>query len=495
MEERMKKLSFSLVLVLSLLIISVTSVFAAGPTGNWVSGITCQNLDDVSAATITISFYNEDGSLALSYNDSISAGGSLKYFTPSSPVGLPAPFIGSAIVSSNTLVACNVNTQTTGVGTISSPYRIGTNAGLIESDTASIMYAPQVMKNLASTWNSYIAIQNTSSSSVDIEIAYKDTAGTSINAALEEITIPAYSTYISYQNENTNLADGFVGSAVVTATNPNTTKLAMIVNFYNEGSSSSTSQFHSYNGFNGGADVLYIPRVVRQFYGYNGGLTVQNVGTIATIVDIEFYFAGNTYNYATSSINPGASVVLYLPNLPELNALDSMNMANRVGSAKATVRTSGAEIVAIINEDNRGNSADNNGSPVPVERIGQGSTYNAIADGLQSNALFFAQLTNKAGGVFSGGIQIANTSSSIASCNFSFVGDSDAAFTANIPANGSVSYYGPNILNLDVGFNAGVSVICDQNVVGIGNLAVEPGSGKYGDSFTQSNGLNQTIAP
>ncbi len=60
-----------------------------------------------------------------------------------------------------------------------------------------------------------------------------------------------------------------------------------------------------------------------------------------------------------------------------------------------------------------------------------------------------------------------------------------------LAANGSIARYGPSVTNLPDGFNSAVTVVCSQDVVGIANLAVNAGSGRYGDSFTQGNGLNQ----
>jgi hypothetical protein len=142
--------------------------------------------------------------------------------------------------------------------------------------------------------------------------------------------------------------------------------------------------------------------------------------------------------------------------------------------------------VAIINEDNRG------GAGVPAERVGQGSTYNAIPDGSQTSTVFFAQVTRKASGIYSGGFQVANTTANGGTCSIDYSGTTSADETnVSLPANGSFRRYAPNVPNLPDGFNASVTVICTRDVVAISNLAVEVGSGRYGDSFTQANGLNK----
>lgn len=477
----------SLVVILVLLLGLVPAAQAGPPPGNWVSGIACQNLSDTDSASITLYFYPEGSSTpALTYTDPtpIPPKGSRNYYTPSSPPGVPEGFLGSVVVASNTPLACNVNTQTTGAGTTSDPYRIGTSAGFADTETSPTMYAPQVMKAFGGAWSSYIAVQNTTTSSVNVTVSYKDRNGNSISAATETVSIPGQSNHVFYQTDNANLPIGFLGAATISAQD-GTSGLAVTVNFYNSGSSSSTAQLHSYNGFAGGANKLFVPRIVRKYYGYNGGLSIQNVGSSATTVTIVFNFAGNTYTYNSPSIAPGAALALYAPDMSVLNPVDNLNETQRFGSAVITAAT-GGQIVAIVNEDNRG------GAGIPAERVGQGSTYNAIADGNQTNTVFFAQITRKASGIYSGGFQVANTTGTSGKCSITYAGASSANETnVTLPANGSFRRYAPNVANLPDGFNSSVTVTCDQPVVAISNLAVEVGSGRYGDSFTQANGLNQ----
>jgi hypothetical protein len=473
--------------ILGLLILGITATASAqAPPGDWISGITCQNLSGTTDANIALSFYAEgNGTAVLTYNDPnpVPSNGSRNYFTPSSPPGIPSDFLGSVVVSSTQPMSCNVNTQTTGAGTQGDPYRIGTSSGFDENQIATTMYAPQVMKSLAGIWSSYIAVQNTGDSAVLTNINYKDRFGASVPGAAESFTIPAKSNKVFYQDSNSGLSSDFLGSATITG--DGSTKLAVIVNFYNSGADYTTSQFHSYNGFGAGANKLLIPRVVRSFYGYNSGLTIQNVGGSPTTVAITFYFAGSPYVYNSPSIASGASLFLYAPNVTELNPVDGLSEGLRIGNAVVQA-AQGGTIIAIINEDNRG------GPGVPAERLGQGSTYNAILDGSQTVNAFFVQVPRNAGGIFSGGFMVANTTGSAGTCDFTYSGVPAASETGvPLPANGNISKYAPNVANLPDGFNSSVTAVCTQAVVGIANLAAEPGSGKYGDSFTQSNGLNQ----
>jgi hypothetical protein len=485
----MKKARFITgVTILALLLALVPSALAGPPPGNWVSGIACQNLSETDSASITLYFYQEGNSTAvLVYNDPtpIPPNGSRNYYTPSSPPGVPEGFLGSVVVASNTPMACNVNTQTTGAGTTSDPYRMGTSAGFADTETSPTMYAPQVMKNLAGTFSSYIAVQNTTTAATNVTVSYKDRFGAAIPAATETVSIPGQSNHVFYQTDNANLPNGFLGAAVISAQD-GTSGLAVTVNFYNSGSSSSTAQLHSYNGFASGANKLLVPRIVRNYYGYNGGMSIQNVGSSTTKVTIDFTFAGgSTYTYNSPNIAPGAALALYAPDMPALAGVDLLPVTHRFGSAVIQADP-GGEIVAIINEDNRG------GVGVPAERVGQGTTYNAILDGTQTDTVFLAQVPRKAGGIFSGGFQVANTTATAGTCSISYNSDTDANETnLTLPANGAIARYAPNVPNLNDGYNASVTVTCNRDIVAISNFAAEPGSGRYGDSFTQANGLNQ----
>ncbi|MEA3349884.1 MAG: hypothetical protein U9Q82_04610, partial [Chloroflexota bacterium] len=175
-----------------------------------------------------------------------------------------------------------------------------------------------------------------------------------------------------------------------------------------------------------------------------------------------------------------------------LEPVDSLIVNYRFGNAIVEVDNPEGEIVAIINEDNRGNSADNDDKEIPGERIGQGSTYSAIPAGSESQTLYFPQVPNNVDGVFSGGFYISNVTGSAGVCDIYFYGAEGANLDdVAIGANGSLSYYIPNIPNVPDGFNAGVRANCSVNVIGILNFAAAPGSGKVGDSFTQNNGFNK----
>jgi len=464
-----------LLLVLALVVAGLgTGILTASAQGGrtWVSGIMIQNQSTTEVANITVIFYWDEahgGAEAHRFSDTIDPGKAKSYYVPSATEtgGLPEGFIGSAVVSSDQPVAANVNTQVPGAEGSSPdlPTRVGTSSGVLVPSTD--LYFPQLMKAYYG-WNSYIAVQNTASSSASVTVQYYDSAGVLVATDVE--TVSPYSTFIFRQSENASLSDGFVGSAKVTGTQ----ELAGICNFYNSENTYMEAQFHSYNAFSGGHTLLNVPRVVKDYYGYQSGLQVQNVGTSATTVTVTYYFGGSTYTETSPSISPNAAWGVYLGN-------PAAGVAGASGTGSAKIESSGQPIVAIINEDNRS--------------VGFGSTYNAFLSGEETTSVLFPQVVAKYYG-YCGGIQVQNVGTSTANLTitYSMAGRADVTKSATVEPGESYSAFAPNEVAAD--FNGSVVVTSNQNIVGIANMSynetVDPGHGtKYGDSFTTNNGINK----
>jgi len=410
----MKTTRWIAVLVVATLL--VASMPVGAQTGIWVSGITIQNQSETTTANITVTFYWAEGTASAGEvagvkTDSIPAGKAVTYYVPDLVLDggakLPDDFVGSAVVSSDQPVVANVNTQVpTAKGqTPTDPNRVGTASGVLEP--ASKLYFTQVMKNYWG-WNSYMAIQNTSGFDAQVTVRYyNSTDGGHVAGADSTITIKPNTTYVVRQ-EDANISapapGGWGGSAVVESTNG--ALLAGVANFYNQGTNKDNAQFHSYNPFTRGATKLFVPRLVKDFYDYQGGLTIQNVGTASTNVTITYYFGGQTYSQTLNNIQPNAAKILYMPDVSAL--------AGVMGAGSAVVESSGQPIVAIVNEDNRVGAAIRT-------HEGRGSTYNAILDGDATNAVFFSQVTSMFYG-YSSGVQVQNvgtgpaTQRSVGSC-------------------------------------------------------------------------------
>ncbi len=478
----MKKSVAIVVLVAAVLAAMVSGVFAF-PAGTWVSGVTVANLDDQDSATIAITFYNQDGSIALDFDGgTIGASGAKTWYLPSHIPGLPTSFIGSAVVSSDRQVAAIVNTQ---LPSGSNPTRVGTSVGV--GEPAPTIYATQVMKNYYG-WNSYCAVQNAGADAYAVQAFYYSTTGALVDS--DSQSIAPYASYLFDQSIDSELSAGVYSAKFVGDTSH---PLAVVCNFYNAGTDASTSQFHSYNGIAEGGSTLYIPRVVKDYYSYQSGLKVQNVGTEALNVTVTYNFGGSSYQQTSPNIGPGQAWGPYMGDPTQLPP----SMASVSGSGSAVVQvnspTANKAIIATVNEDNRVNPA------------GRGVTYEAALAAEASGILIFPQVTSEYYG-YSSGVQVAKVEAGTSSCQacYSAMG-SVAAFCDSFSLSDTApswSQFAPNASGMVAGtandnYNGAVTVTCTgAKVIGIANLSFrydrDPRYGNVlGDSFTTARGINK----
>ncbi|MCS7248964.1 MAG: hypothetical protein NZ840_12100 [Anaerolineales bacterium] len=457
------------------------------PSGPWVSGVTVANLTN-EQANVQITFYNQDGSVALSFNGGTIPGNASKtWYLPSHVSGLSSGFIGSAVVSSDKQIAAIVNTQ---LPSGSNPARVGTSAGV--TTPAETVYATQIMKNYYG-WNSYCAVQNTGSSAFTVSAFYYDQNGNQVGSARTQ-SIPANASYIFDQSTDSGLPNGFNGSAKFVGGPSNL--LAVVCNFYNAGTGSTDAQFHSYNGMGFGGTTLYVPRVVKDFYNYQSGLKIQNIGTEPLTVTITFNFNGINYTLTSPSIGPGRSWGPYMGDPSQLaGATPSLLGVSGSGSAVISVNdpNPNKQIIATINEDNRVNPA------------GRGVTYEAGLPSEASNVIVFPQITSEYYG-YSSGWQVMKIESGTANCTASYSASGPiAAFTENFvlsDSNPSFSRFAPDAPGMLAGpandnYNGAVTINCTgAKVIGISNLSFRyDRDTRYGnltgDSFTTARGINK----
>ena len=456
---------------------------SALPSGSWVSGVTVQNLSDTTNAGITIDFYNHDGTNALTFTPSggIDAGKSKTWYLPTQVTSLTSGFVGSAVVSSGVAVAAIVNTQ---LPSGSNPARVGTSAGVSTPQTK--IYAPQVLKGY-SGWNSYCSVQNTSGTADNVTAKIYDASGTAVDTQVEPIA--GFGSFIFDQSTRSAISSNFTGSAEFTSISA---PLAVVCNFYNTGTGAATSQFHSYNGMSSGGDTIYLPRVVKDYYDYQSGMKIQNIGTESLTVNVTYNFKGTEYVQTSSAIGPGQSWGPYMGASAQLPA----SMAAVAGSGSAVVAVvapnANKKIIATVNEDNR------------VSPAGRGVTYEGALPAEGSNKIVFPQVTSEFYG-FSSGIQVTKIEPGAASCTATYSASGAVTSPFDVPFNlsdatPSWSQFAPTASGMKPGiandnYNGSVTVNCTgAKVVGIANISVRyDRDNRYGDiggdSFACFRGL------
>ncbi len=400
--------------------------------GTWGTGLQMQNLSTSYAASVSLAFYwavgtPSAGQLAATYTATIPAGGSQGWHLPSGDIpSVPAGFRGSLVVSSDQPLAVNANAEDT-----TGPVRKGT-VRAIETPSTTLRF-PQVQYQFWG-WNSYVVLQNTSGSNATATIHYYNTTGGEVAGAAQTQTIPAYSSWISHQRSNPNLPYFWAGSAVVTSN----AALAGVATLYENMSDSASSDFTHYGALTEASPTVYVPRIVRYYYGYNSGLAIQNAGSASTTVSIQYKFAGHTYYQTISGLQPSASALLFLPDVPELNPVDGLHEYYRSGSA---IVTASQPLVAIANERYDGSDPLFQGFSV---------TYDAFAAGTGSTAIGFSQVTSRFWG-YCGGVQVQNVGGSTTdvTATFSAPGVHDVITTATVLAGAQVQWFAPQTVGYE----------------------------------------------
>jgi len=106
-----------------------------------------------------------------------------------------------------------------------------------------------------------------------------------------------------------DLPDGFLGSAVVSASRP----IGAVVTGDRPG-----ADRYAYEAIGAGAPVLFAPVILNQREGWATGLQVQNLGNVATTVQIVYASGAGTRWFDSAELAPFASATFYQPAHPTL---------------------------------------------------------------------------------------------------------------------------------------------------------------------------------
>jgi hypothetical protein len=335
----MKKVLSAIVMMVLLAGLTATAASAQLTT---TTSFQVQNLSSSATANIQILFYDSTGNVVsgATINDTITASQSKLYYQGTT-VGLPSPFNGSVVISSDQPVAAIGVTKTANAaGT--QQYQ-GTYSGF--SAGADKFYVPVVMKAFYN-YTTEISIQNAGSANVDVSIAY--TGGYS-----DSHTGLKPGQVYRFNNASTpSMPNGYIGAGTVTASSGGTVVAVVNQNYV------SGLQQQTYNGF-AAADsgtTIYAPVVMKSFYGFNTSVSVQNIDD-ATSATVTIYFSNGT-SQTSPSLAHGAGYVFTQQNNGDLPA-------GFIGSARL-VSSSSAKIIAVVNQQNT--------------TSGKASSYNAMAN-------------------------------------------------------------------------------------------------------------------
>lgn len=303
----------TLVMALVLSALGVTGASAAAPTAYYV-GFQIQNLSTTDAATVVVSYYNQDGSGASDPDDdyvqtiSIPAGKSRTIICNlnadlSSEILAPAPairgattFVGSVILSSDQEIVAIANEA----ASVNNPYGSASYDGVAAEDASPIVYAPLIAK--IAQPDTTINIQNPNASPVDVVVDY--TAGVyGANYSAPSVRLPGYGSAIwDVPAGALDVGGRFLGSAKVTATGGD---VAVVVDeIYTAAGQARHNARQSYNGFAGGADKVVAPLIQKNDAGvWYTGLQVMNLGPGSATVRVTYNGMSGTGTTPTTPVS------------------------------------------------------------------------------------------------------------------------------------------------------------------------------------------------
>jgi len=347
---------FIAILVGLLLISVIWVVGVAAEELSYDSTINIQNLDDVEG-NLTITFYDEEGNVELEIVDTIPANGMKFYFVLQQ--ALPENYKGSAIVAAdvNLNIVHNLRINVGEQGAATMGYKEG----------GTRLDLPLVMRNNGG-YDTWFSVQNAGAEDAEVRVnfyagEYAGNDWTWEDGGDPVVVLKPGQAKIFDQDQMPELGEVFVGSAVVTGTQP---LVASVVEVGPNG-------LFAYDAFSGddaggageGAGQAGSTDVIAPLFqywnaGYQSSLQVQNMGDVPTEVTIEYTpgeIGGTVYGTAceeTHEIQPGASEIfgLFAFYFPGNDCYDKNPGTAFVGSAHVKTNSAGQPLVAVVNQMN-----------------------------------------------------------------------------------------------------------------------------------------------
>jgi len=188
-------------------------------------------------------------------------------------------------------------------------------------------------------------VQNLSNSPANITVQYISATTPQQLVATQTATIPAGGslTFVTFSAPGfvqMSVPPGFRGSVVILSDQP----IVAVTNIL----SANANLADSYAGFLSGATSLNLPLIVRDNFGIDTSITVQNVGNTSATVNISYVpgIAGNPATEPPFSLAPGASKTIFQKDNTALGS----GAPGFVGSA--TITATGNIVATVLQEGN-----------------------------------------------------------------------------------------------------------------------------------------------
>ncbi|HEV8534497.1 MAG TPA: hypothetical protein VGR87_02095 [Candidatus Limnocylindria bacterium] len=204
----------------------------------------------------------------------------------------------------------------------------------------STAYLPNVTKELGGRtgFQTPFIVQNTGSAATDLEVIFYRFVDGHIVTCKKVTGLGPGTSFAEIPNNDPDLPNNSQFSVVVKSFG---STVVAVVNEH--AGSGERAEALSYNGFSSGAATVFLPNIVRRFFGFHTPLIIQNLGTAVTTITAAFVGrAGEPGATITRSIAPGQAQFIE-PNV-EPSLID--------GGAYAVTVTATQPIAVVVNTHN-----------------------------------------------------------------------------------------------------------------------------------------------
>lgn len=436
---------FFLVLSISLATFGLVSAATSIPGGPFSSSFHIQNIG-TGQAHVTVKYYDATGTEIFTSGHTIEVDDVLSVYMPS--VGISTGEYSMVISSDQPVAASSTFGDIDSLASYS-----GFGAG------ATSWFIPGIYDNFYAYYSEVYA-QNVSGSPADVTISiYAPGSDTAVYTNTKN-NVPANASVVWNQAALAELNKNIPYSAKVTSTS----NFVAMANIY--GSGTVAKQLYSYNGFPSGGKKYYTPVVLKNYYGWNASIVIQNTSSLAASVTVS-YSPGYSKSYI---IQPNSLISIYVP---AEKALPS----GTKGLFGATI-TSDQDIAVMVNQSNKYNRA---------------ATYNGI---LEATTTVNAPNVMKRYNNLSSSVTCQNVGDVDTTMTISFANQPAATRTSGTIVPGSFwSVYLPAEAALPNNFS-GSSVIKSNSTAPIAciinsNMEDAPYNTRSMDVFTSYNAINE----
>jgi hypothetical protein len=401
----MKLVRRSLLIALILTVAIPLSASAQGPS-TYTVGIQIANLDTTGSAAIQITYYNQDGTVATTFDATIAAGGSTTYY----PIHAADGFNGSVIISSDKEVAAIANVLGNGGAFGGASYDSF-------SQGATSANIPLIAKNFYGIYT-WFNVQNTGSVDANVTVTY---AGSPAPTCTETGTIKPGAAKTFKQQTSSCLSNGFLGAATVTTGGSDQTIAVAVV----EHSSQSLLAFDAFATQGSTSPVM--PLISHKYYNSRTGIQIMNTGGANTNVTVTYTpstgFPGTTCSEtklieAHKSANFGDTSFFEQASLPcGPMSGTNQNSFGFAGSAKVTANSASQNLVAIVNSVTSGTA--------------NSAAYASFDASVATNKVNFPLVMDRVYGIFTG-FSVANVGTQPTNILCTFGGTSYTASQNNV---------------------------------------------------------------